>query len=123
VTLKSLIAATALAENRVKVVVALLDATGIIERGRRIKKLREFGSDEELATFLAEYEQRHSTDRERLDSMMKYGQITECRMRYLTRYFGDEIATDCGHCDNCRAKITTKTVDVDAVLRGKATGL
>ena len=102
ITLASVIEATGLHKNRVKVIVALLEATGIVERGRRLRKVRDFSSDEEFHAFLEEYEQRHVSDRDRLDSMMRYGQTTMCRVRFLTRYFASEIEKDCQHCDNCR---------------------
>ena len=102
ITLASIIEATGLHKNRVKVIVALLEATAIVMRGRRIRKVRDFSSEQEFHTFLEEYEQRHVNDRDRLDSMMRYGQTTMCRVRFLTRYFGSEIAKDCKHCDNCR---------------------
>ena len=60
-------------------------------------------TDDEFAAFLEEYEQRHNGDRQRLDAMMLFGQITTCRMRYLLDYFGEDSESDCSRCDNCRA--------------------
>lgn len=88
--------------NRVKVVLALLHGTGIIRREPRMTQVREFRTDEEFATFLEEYEQRHNMDRQRLEAMMLYGQITTCRTRYLSQYFDEGPDADCGRCDNCR---------------------
>ncbi len=119
VMLSTLIEESALPRNRVKVIVALLESAGLVERGRRLRKLRDIESHEELEGLLAEYEERHADDRERLASMMRYGQTTMCRVRYLTRYFGEETPNDCGRCDNCRAGVTTHRVDVDAVVRGE----
>jgi ATP-dependent DNA helicase RecQ len=118
VTLASVIEATGLHKNRVKVIVALLEATGIVERGRRLRKLRDFSNDEEFHAFLEAYEQRHANDRDRLERMMRYGQTTMCRVRYLTRYFGCETAKDCGHCDNCRDGLTEKVVDTEQEPHG-----
>ena len=117
-TLASVIDATGLHKNRIKVIVALLEATGIIERGRRLRKLREFSSDDEFDSFLKEYEQRHAGDRDRLDRMMRYGQTTMCRVRYLARYFGNETPTDCKHCDNCRDGLAEKMIDTERRPRG-----
>jgi ATP-dependent DNA helicase RecQ len=94
---------TDLTEKRVKVILALLESTGIIERKPHVSKIRDFNTDEEFAAFLEEYEQRHNGDRQRLDAMMLFGQITTCRMRYLLDYFGEEVTSDCCRCDNCRA--------------------
>ncbi len=118
ITLASVIQATGLHQNRVKVIVALLEATGIVTRGRRLRKVRNFSSEEEFHSFLEEYEQRHVNDRDRLDSMMRYGQTTMCRVRFLTRYFGNEIAKDCKHCDNCRDGQTESTIDTAHITAG-----
>jgi ATP-dependent DNA helicase RecQ len=80
-----------------------LESTGIIQRKPHVSKIRDFNTDEEFAAFLEEYEQRHNGDRQRLDAMMLFGQITTCRMRYLLDYFGEEVDSDCARCDNCRA--------------------
>jgi ATP-dependent DNA helicase RecQ len=65
--------------------------------------LREFGDNAEVESVLSAYEQRHRSDRERLEPMMRYAQSARCRMRYLREYFGEIAAGDCNHCDNCRA--------------------
>lgn len=94
---------TDLTGKRVKVILALLESTGIIKRKPHVSKIRDFNTDQEFAAFLEEYEQRHNGDRQRLDAMMLFGQITTCRMRYLLDYFGEEVDDDCARCDNCRA--------------------
>jgi ATP-dependent DNA helicase RecQ len=94
---------TDLKQKRVKVILALLESTGIIQRKPHLSKIRDFNTDDDFAAFLEEYEQRHNGDRQRLDAMMLYGQITTCRMRYLLEYFGEEVDTSCGRCDNCHA--------------------
>jgi ATP-dependent DNA helicase RecQ len=94
--------AAGLPDKKLKVVVALLDAMGIVERGRRVRKTRDFESPAELERFLTEYEERHSDDRERLAEVMRYAQSSECRMHLILQYFGDPEAPPCGRCDNCR---------------------
>ena len=118
VTLAALVKAVDLPKTRVRVIVALLEATGILKRGRRLQKLREFETSEEFSAFLREYEQRHASDRDRLDVMMRYGQTTMCRVRYLTRYFGAETARDCGRCDNCRIGAADAVVDTGRLRPG-----
>lgn len=51
---------------------------------------------------------------------MKYGRTTECRARFLTRYFGHELSDDCGRCDNCRTGATHRVVDVRTLRSGAA---
>lgn len=118
VTLNKLAVATALPIDKVKVIVALLDAIGIVGRGRRLKLARAFRDEDEFGRYLAEYEERHKSDQDKLEMMMKYGQTTECRVRFLTRYFGNELPKDCGRCDNCRTAAGHRVVDVRNLQSG-----
>jgi ATP-dependent DNA helicase RecQ len=63
-----------------------------------------FDHHAELADYLSAYEQRHMTDRRRIESMMRYGTTTECRWRYLTAYLEEPSMEDCERCDNCAAR-------------------
>jgi ATP-dependent DNA helicase RecQ len=40
-------------------------------------------------------------ERQKLDALLGWCEVTECRRRPLLAYFGDEPARDCGNCDNC----------------------
>lgn len=41
----------------------------------------------------------------RAEAMLEYvSETSECRSRYLLRYFGQTEAADCGTCDVCRAR-------------------
>lgn len=95
-----------LSVKRVKVILALLDSLGIVEKKTQLKTVRDFADDDELELFLTEYEERHNDDRKRLEAMMLYGQTTMCRVRYISRYFRQEMEVDCGHCDNCGSQPT-----------------
>jgi ATP-dependent DNA helicase RecQ len=33
----------------------------------------------------------------------RYAELADCRRRFLLRYFGENAAEPCGHCDNCDA--------------------
>src|SRR3954471_15413411 len=102
---KAIADATGLGEKRVKVIVAQLIGSGAVERkGRSLVRVGALDR-EELAAFLAEYEQRQVDDRERLEAMMRFAQSALCRRRLLREYFGQERGEDCGHCDNCRSGI------------------
>ena len=46
-------------------------------------------------------EDRKRHDRQKLDALLGWCEVTECRRRPLLAYFGDELAEDCGNCDNC----------------------
>jgi ATP-dependent DNA helicase RecQ len=104
VTMKDLFATAGLPRRRIKVIVALLESANIVQRtGRGIRKLKDFDTPEDLDAFLRAYEQRHLSDSERLQMMMRYAQSGECRMRFLRQYFAEAAELDCGRCDNCTA--------------------
>jgi ATP-dependent DNA helicase RecQ len=46
-----------------------------------------------------EEHKRH--ERHRLDALLGWCEVTECRRRPLLSYFGDALDNDCGNCDNC----------------------
>lgn len=37
----------------------------------------------------------------KLNQMGEFGEIKSCRRKFLLKYFDEELAEDCGHCDNC----------------------
>jgi ATP-dependent DNA helicase RecQ len=105
VSLKVLTEASGLPANRVKVLVAQLAGAGILERSPRgLKQLRDFETNEELGDYLTAYEKRHQSDRERLQQMMRYGQTTGCRWRFISEYFDEPEHEECQRCDNCEER-------------------
>ena len=50
------------------------------------------------------YHQRKEQFMERVKTMVAYLRASTCRSRFISSYFGDESATECGICDNCLAK-------------------
>jgi ATP-dependent DNA helicase RecQ len=101
---RDLAQAAGITERRTKVVAAQLESVGLVSRQRdRILPVRDVRDAEELEALLREYEGRRTSDRERLELMMRYAQTAQCRTRYIQRYFGEESSEDCGHCDNCAA--------------------
>jgi ATP-dependent DNA helicase RecQ len=46
-------------------------------------------------------DERKRRERLKLDALLGWCETTGCRRRPLLEYFGDEIDTDCGNCDNC----------------------
>ena len=93
-----------------KTILSQLEGAGILDRrAGKLRSLRTFSCMQEMADFLGEYERRYTSDRERLDQMMRYAETTFCRTRILREYFGEESGKDCGHCDNCRSKAEGKS--------------
>ena len=46
-------------------------------------------------------EARKRHDRQKLDALLGWCEVTECRRRPLLAYFGDQLPEPCGNCDNC----------------------
>tara|TARA_B110000467_G_scaffold164743_1_gene195405 strand:- start:2280 stop:4124 length:1845 start_codon:yes stop_codon:yes gene_type:complete len=46
-------------------------------------------------------EARKRNDRSKLDALLGWCEVTNCRRRSLLAYFGDELIKDCGNCDVC----------------------
>ncbi len=46
-------------------------------------------------------EERKRHDRQKLDALLGWCEVTECRRRPLLAYFGDDYPEPCGNCDNC----------------------
>jgi ATP-dependent DNA helicase RecQ len=60
-----------------------------------VVRLRQM-ADESVAS--EEYK-RHEV--QKLDALLGWCEVTGCRRRPLLEYFGEELAEDCGNCDNC----------------------
>jgi ATP-dependent DNA helicase RecQ len=60
-----------------------------------VVRLRQMLDDSEAD----EEHKRH--DRQKLDALLGWCEVTDCRRRPLLTYFGDEYPEPCGNCDNC----------------------
>ena len=107
VNLKTLAEASGVPLNKLRVIANYLENAELIKKSRGLKVLRTFDSAEEMAKFLAEYEGRHQSGREKLDDMMHYAQTMQCRVTSLQKYFGETEELKCGRCDNCNSKSDT----------------
>jgi ATP-dependent DNA helicase RecQ len=50
---------------------------------------------------IAEHERRQLVQRSRTDMMRGFAETRACRTQTLLAYFGEDLAGNCGHCDNC----------------------
>jgi len=46
-------------------------------------------------------EQHRRHEAQRLEALLGWCEVTTCRRKPLLNYFGDDLDTDCGNCDNC----------------------
>jgi ATP-dependent DNA helicase RecQ len=92
------------APTRARVVLSLLKAVGVASgtRGGGLRLTQPGLSSADLTTIAAIYQERQSTDRDKLEQMMRYGQSGGCRWAHLLEYFGEALEDRCGTCDNCR---------------------
>jgi ATP-dependent DNA helicase RecQ len=100
-TVQHLAEAAGLPLRRTSVIAAVLENMDLLARSGRTLKLRRPLSQRQRDELVATFESRYATDRERLQSMMRYGQSTRCRMQLLREYFGEQAGEPCDHCDNC----------------------
>jgi ATP-dependent DNA helicase RecQ len=52
-------------------------------------------------------ESRKRIERQKLEAMLAYCELTTCRRVNLLGYFGETLTADCGNCDNCLAPPAT----------------
>jgi ATP-dependent DNA helicase RecQ len=65
------------------------------------RQLKKPVRDHLLKTMAERFEQRERRDQERLQQVLEYASHAGCRTRFLTRYFGEDLPGDCGHCGWC----------------------
>lgn len=98
-------------EPRQKIIAALnyLEEQGYFTlklSGSRLgfRKLKKPVRDHLLATMARRFEDRERRDQERLRQVLEYAAHAGCRTRFLTRYFGEDLPADCGHCGWCQGE-------------------
>lgn len=84
---------------------------------------------EDLSFNSEQYSKRHDSFVKRIENMIGYMLTQSCRSRFISQYFGDETARDCGICDQCLAKksqaLTTEemksiTEEINNILSSKS---
>lgn len=84
-------------------ILSYLEGAGAVEKKVRYRLKQYLQDYQQLDEFLAAYEERHMSDRERLSQIESFCQSPGCRSQYLRRYFGEQQdAGVCGRCDNCQ---------------------
>ncbi len=71
-------------------------------RGRAIRMIHRDLPFDQLEIDFAALERRKALEYEKLNRVIRFALSGACRQREILRYFGEENAPRCGHCDNCR---------------------
>ena len=92
------------AATKVRVVLSLLNELQVTKTTRAgVRLVAAAVSGGTLEAMAAAYQARQTTDREKLEAVMRYGQSAGCRWVQLLEYFGETAEWErCTHCDNCR---------------------
>ena len=115
VKLEQVVEAAALAKTKASVLLSYLEKAGIVKRRKGIKILRTFNDVEEFEAFLGHYDERFESDKERIETIMRYGQTTACRAQFFREYFGEARAKICKKYDNCRGNAAKKSPTTAAI--------
>jgi ATP-dependent DNA helicase RecQ len=102
VSLGELASASGLSERRATVICAGLESLHLVRREGRLRRMDRALTEGERTRFLDRFTDRYEADRERLRAMMRYGESTLCRMKFIREYFGEPPGENCDHCDNCK---------------------
>ncbi len=99
--------ATEVGVTRTKAILeGLRDATLVSETEGGFTLTGQIDVNEAVKLLSRRNEERKTTDRRRLESIIHYANNTEeCRMMHIRRYFEDGEPTPCGHCDICEPKL------------------
>jgi ATP-dependent DNA helicase RecQ len=97
-----------LSERRLTGLVNLLEAAGAVRLNGEIEPVPGSPGPAEAAARAVEIAtQYRSVERSRVEMMRRYAELTDCRRRFLLRYFGEGADDPCGRCDNCDAGRST----------------
>jgi ATP-dependent DNA helicase RecQ len=95
---------TGLAPGKLAELLNLLEAAGAVRLGRLVEPAAGRPAPDEAVARAVELAGQHrSVERSRVEMMRRYAEMTDCRRRFLLRYFGEAVSDACGRCDNCDA--------------------
>jgi ATP-dependent DNA helicase RecQ len=108
ITLHELAERSGLSERRLTGLVNLLESAGAVRLDDEIEPVPDGpGPAEAAARAVQIATQYRSVERSRVEMMRRYAELTDCRRRFLLRYFGEGADDPCGRCDNCDAGRST----------------
>jgi len=103
VSVRDLALSMALPERRVRVVLSVLEAMGVAKeiRAARWTGVEPRPTRPAIDKAAGIFESRRISDRRRLDELLKYMNLQQCRVQMMRVYFGEAPGTECGLCDSC----------------------
>ena len=108
VSLRELAQRAGMSERRLTGLVNLLEAAGAVRLQDLIEPVAGAPPPAEAAARATEIATHNrSIERSRVEMMRRYAELTDCRRRFLLRYFGQGADDPCGRCDNCDAGLST----------------
>ena len=108
VSVRELAGRAGMSERRLTGLVNLLEAAGAVRLTDVIEPVAGAPSPADAAVKAIEIATHNrSVERSRLEMMRRYAELTDCRRRFLLRYFGQGADDPCGRCDNCDAGRST----------------
>ena len=108
VSVRDLAQRAGLSERRLTGLVSLLEAAGAVRLQEFIEPVDGAPPPAEAAAKAIEIAAHNrSVERSRVEMMRRYAELTDCRRRFLLRYFGQGAQNPCGRCDNCDAGLST----------------
>jgi ATP-dependent DNA helicase RecQ len=105
VTMRSLAQACDMSPRRISVLVNALEDIELIQRSGRALSVSGKPVPEQIEELVGDFEAQHAAERERLQAMVRYCEVLDCRMQFLREYFGEPRGRACEHCDNCREPV------------------
>ncbi len=109
VVLRELSDKTHLSRSKLAEALSRLEEAGVVKTpasGKIVAGDEHVVLDDAVVQVINEHEAHRQYDKSRLDMMVGYAEVQDCRREYLLNYFGEEIDDPCGFCDNCDAGIT-----------------
>jgi ATP-dependent DNA helicase RecQ len=100
---------THLSRSKLTEALSRLEEVGVVKTltsGEIVAGNKDVALDEAVEQVIHEHESHRQYDKSRIEMMVGYAEVHDCRREYLLNYFGEEIDDPCGFCDNCDAGIT-----------------
>jgi ATP-dependent DNA helicase RecQ len=94
---KQIAAETNLSSRKVTSVLNRLAEIGAIEDGHLMQGI---DPSEAAASAVQAHDRLKQGQRERVELMQRYAEISTCRREFLVRYFGEDFNGPCNNCDN-----------------------